>query len=77
MQQHDAAPVGLAVGGDVHVSHLQGLALGLEVEVLDGVGVFETLQLWTVFRAFGISDDRQCGGQQQAGQPARASLGHG
>ncbi|MCY1443124.1 hypothetical protein D9M71_595240 [compost metagenome] len=69
VHQHDAAPVGLAMGGDIHVAHLQGLALGLEGKMLDGVGVFEALQLGAVGRAFG-GHGGQCGGQQQGGQPA-------
>ncbi|MCY1379854.1 hypothetical protein D9M69_676150 [compost metagenome] len=54
------------MGGNVHVAHLQGFALGLKGEMLDRVGILEALQLRPVLRTFG-SDDGQCGGQQQAG----------
>ncbi|MNY53435.1 hypothetical protein D3C86_1891920 [compost metagenome] len=66
MHQHHAATIGLAVGGDIHITHLQGLALGFKGEVLEGVGVVETLQLGTVFRSFRVGYDGQGGGQQQA-----------
>jgi len=76
VHEHDAASIGLAVGGDVHVAHLQGFALGFEGEVLDRVGVLETLQLGPVGRTFG-RESGQGGGQQQAGQPAGEGQGHG
>ncbi|MNX78596.1 hypothetical protein D3C86_1101970 [compost metagenome] len=63
VHQHHAAAIGLAVGGDVHVTHLQGLALGIKGEVLERVGVVETLQLGAVLRPFGVGDDGQDGGQ--------------
>ncbi|MNT31073.1 hypothetical protein D3C72_1668950 [compost metagenome] len=63
MHQHHAATIGLAVGGDIHITHLQGLALGIKGEVLERVGVVETLQLGAVLRPFGVGDDGQDGGQ--------------
>ncbi|MNG18125.1 hypothetical protein D3C84_1021590 [compost metagenome] len=63
VHQHHAATIGLAVGSNIHVTHLQGLALGFKGEVLERVGVVETLQLGAVFRFFGVSDDGQGGGQ--------------
>ncbi|MNI23406.1 hypothetical protein D3C73_769920 [compost metagenome] len=76
VHEHDALAIGLAVGGDIHVAHLQGFALGLEGEMLDRIGVLETLQLGAVGRTFG-GDGGQGGGQQQAGQPAGEGEGHG
>ncbi|MNZ73480.1 hypothetical protein D3C78_918910 [compost metagenome] len=71
MHQHHAATVGLAVGGDVHIAHLQGLALGFKGEMLECVGIVEPLQLRAVFRrlgvGFGVGDGGQGGSQQQAG----------
>ena len=81
VHQHHVVAVGLALGGYVHVAHLQGLALGLEVEMLEGVRVAEAFELWAVGRRLG-SDGRTAGkaGQgkggcaQHGGTPCRARL---
>ncbi len=81
VHQHHRAAIDLALGWHIHITHLQRLALGLEGEVLEGVGVFETLQLRSVGRAFGrvggLGEQGQGGGEEQAGQPARGGAGHG
>ena len=51
VHQHHAAAVWSAGGGDVHVAHLQGFALGLEGKMIQRVGVCKALQL----RAVGVS----------------------
>ncbi len=69
MHQHHAAAVGRATGLDIHVTHLQGLALGLEGEMFDRVGIVETLQLRPIGRAFGgLGQHRQRRGEEQAAE---------
>jgi len=84
VHQHHGAAVGLAVGGDVHVTHLQGFPLGLKGKVLECVGILKTLQLRTIgravgggcFRCGGMGKQRQRGAEEQAGQPAGERDGH-
>ncbi|MNR32416.1 hypothetical protein D3C85_1500020 [compost metagenome] len=71
-QQH-AVAVGLALGGHVHVAHLQGLALGLEVEMLERMRVAEALQLGAIGGRFG-GDGRTAG---EAGQGQGGCAQHG
>ena len=63
MHQYHAAPVGLTFGRYVHVAHLKGFALGLEVEMFQGIGVLEALQL----RAIAGGERGGDAGRQQAG----------
>ncbi|WP_248833013.1 hypothetical protein [Pseudomonas syringae] len=48
MQQHCGAAIRLAAGRDVHVTHFQRLALGLETEFVQRMGVRETFQLLAI-----------------------------
>lgn len=67
MHQYHGAPIGLALGGHVHITHLQAFALGLKVEMLDGIGVLEALQLGAIGRAFSGGEGGDGSAQQQAG----------
>ncbi|MNH27187.1 hypothetical protein D3C79_872870 [compost metagenome] len=79
MHQQHAAAVGLTLGRHVHVAHLQGLALGFEIEMLERVRVAEPFELFTVGgrlggdgRAADKAGQSQGGCAQHGGTPCRA-----
>ena len=67
VQQHRRMAIGRPRGGNVHVAHLQGLALGIKVEVMQRVRVLEALQLLAINRG-GSGRRRQRLQGQAAGQ---------
>ncbi|MNV98901.1 hypothetical protein D3C71_1942070 [compost metagenome] len=79
MHQHHAATVGLALGRNVHVAHLQALALGGERKMLERMRVGEPFELFAVggrFGGKGRAADKAGQGQggcaQHGGTPCRA-----
>ncbi|MCY1442850.1 hypothetical protein D9M71_592380 [compost metagenome] len=72
MHQYGRAAIGFADGSHIHVTHAQGLALGLEVELVHRVRILEPLQFRAVSRLTRLGrcngHGRQQPRQNQAGE---------
>ena len=78
VQQDSGAPVGFArLGGhNVHVGHLQGLALGGEAELLNPMGVVKAFKTFAERWLFGARNCERLSKEGKAGEDSKET-GHG